>query len=102
MPSKVAPSVRQTSRDMSSDTFASKMLKGNAAEMDDYSDVEDDFPDEPDANKDGEELDSDELEDEDDGSETVDDFQGAAFDIGRTVNLESGDLALRKTHQCPL
>ena len=57
---------------------------------------------EPDANKDGEELNSDELEDEDDGSETVDDFRGAAFDIGCTVNLESGDLALRKTHQCSL
>jgi hypothetical protein len=58
-----------------------------------YSDVEDDFADESDANKEGEELDSEEPENEDDGSETVDDFQGKTFDISRTVNLESGDLA---------
>jgi hypothetical protein len=78
---------------MSSTIFASKKRKRISAEKDDDSDIEDDFADESDANKDGEESDSEEPEGGDEGSETVGDFQGAAFDIGRTVNLESGDLA---------
>lgn len=77
---------------MSSTIFASKKRKWNVAEKDD-SDVEDNFADESDADKDSEGSDSEEPEDEDDGSETVDDSQGKAFDINRTVNLESGDLA---------
>jgi len=63
------------------------------AEKDDDSDVEVDFSDHSDANKDGEESDSEEPEDEDDGSETVDDFRGKAFDISCTVKLESGEVA---------
>ena len=58
---------------------------------DDDSEIEDDFADESDANKDSEG--SDNKEPEDDGSETVDDFQGKAFDISHTVDLESEDLA---------
>ena len=71
------------------------------AKKDDNSEIEDDFADESNANKDSEGSDNEEPED--DGSKTVDDFQGKAFDISRTVNLESEDLAdvlLRKTHQC--
>jgi hypothetical protein len=79
---------------MSSTIFASKKRKRNvAASEKDNSDVEDDFADESDVDKYGEGSDSEEPEDEDDGYETVDDFQGKAFDISRTVNLESGDLA---------
>jgi hypothetical protein len=77
---------------MSSTIFASKKRKRNVAKKDDDSEVEDDFADESDANKDGEESDNGEPEDED-GSGTVDDFQGKEFDISRTVDLESGDLA---------
>ena len=81
---------------MSSTIFASKKRKRNVATWKDDSvdsDVEDDFADESDANKDGEGSDTEEPEDMDDGSETVDDFQGKSFDISDTVNLESGDLA---------
>jgi hypothetical protein len=78
---------------MSSTIFASKKRKQNVAKKDNDSEVEDDFADESDANKDGEESDSEEPEDEDDGSGTAGDFQGKAFDISRTVNLESGELA---------
>ena len=60
------------------------------AKKDDDSEIEDDFADESDANKDSEG--SDNKEPEDDGSETVDDFQGKAFDISCTVDLESEDL----------
>jgi hypothetical protein len=77
---------------MSSTIFASRKRKRMVAEKDD-SDVEDDFADESDADKNGEGLDNEEAEDEDDDFGTVSDFQGKAFDIGRTVNLESGDLA---------
>lgn len=79
---KKKPTVRW--RDMSSTIFASKKRKRNAAKKDDDSKVEDDFADESDANKDGEELDNGESEDED-GSKTVDDFQGKEFDISHTV-----------------
>ena len=81
---------------MSSTIFASKKRKRNVATWKDDSvdsDVEDDFADESDANKDGEGSDTEEPEDMDDGCETVDDFQGKSFDISDTVNLESGDLA---------
>jgi hypothetical protein len=83
---------------MSSTIFASKKRKQNVAEKNDNSDIEDDFADESDVNKDGEDSGSEEREDEDSGaSETtgpgVGDFQGKEFDISRTVNLESGDLA---------
>lgn len=59
--------------------------KGLGLSEKDDSDVEDDFADESDANKDGEGPDNEEPEDEDDGSETVNDFQGKAFDTGRRV-----------------
>jgi hypothetical protein len=79
---------------MSSTIFASKKRKQNIANLEkDDSDVDDDFADESDANKDGEGSDSEEPEDESDGFETADNFQGKTFDISRTVNLESGDLA---------
>lgn len=80
---------------MSSTIFASEKRKRRGAEKNDNSDVEDDFADESDANQDGEGSDSKEPDgaNEDDGSETMDDFQSKAFDISRTVNLESGDLA---------
>ena len=84
---KKEPTVRW--RDMSSTIPASRMRKQNAADPD----VEENFADESDANKDGEESDSEEPEDKDDGFETVDGFQGKAFDISRTINLGSGDLA---------
>ena len=88
-----APKKKLTVRwnDMSSTIFASKKCKQNAAKKDDDSEVEDDFADESNANKDSEG--SDNKEPEDDGSKTVDDFQGKAFDITHTVNLGSEDLA---------
>ena len=75
---------------MSPTIFASKKRKRNTAEKGDDSDVEDDFAGDSDANKDGEESDSEEPEDEDSGFEIVDNFRGVAFDISRTINLESG------------
>ena len=88
-----APKKKPTVRwcDMSSTIFASKKCKQNVAKKDDDSKIEDDFADESDANNDSEGSDNEEPEGDD--SKTVDDFQGKAFDISHTVDLESEDLA---------
>ena len=80
--------------DMSSTIFALKKCKRSTTKKNDNSDVDDDFADDSDVNKDGEESDNEEPEDDgDDSSGTVDDVQGESFDISPTIDLKSTNLA---------
>jgi hypothetical protein len=79
---------------MSLTIYTLKKCKQTTAEKDDDSNVEDDFVDELDANKGNKQSDSKVLDEKDDDrSVMVNDFQGGSFDIGQTIDLESGYLA---------
>jgi ribosome-binding protein aMBF1 (putative translation factor) len=79
---------------MSLTIYVSKKCKPTTAKKSDDSNVEDDFANEPNANKGDDQSDSEESDKKDDDSSiTVNDFQGELFDIGQTIDLKSKDLA---------